>query len=955
MKLVSIFPLLMVFVILIGCSGYAGIPVGPVDVPGETDLQTIEPASERDADSQQVLWGIWNIGFDLDELTVEIVPVRDIEGHFDITSMITPPACDDCIEIGVNSFDPVTRIIDVDVTLRNPYGIAGRDVRGILYTNDYGHELRNADEWTKLFDTPGGGTINPFKAFAKAETNRIFGAFAEHIENYQVYIPAPPNYWAITYAVTASWSGNCKEPYTIYDFGQDNPLFDYAGATADLRIRGDDWQDDIDGITLVAPEITGVGFSPFTYDCGNLWHLEITNAVGAPAGEYSCRVIASSTNSGETALYDYVTITISETTDPFVSWINPYESDAGGNLVGVTVTGFNFEGPLAEVKLTKFPYPEISATNVNVVDSNTITCDINIPFDSHTGFRNVTVINDGGASGYGDDLFEILCPQPFINSINPESGYQGGVYTDVGIGGGKYRGTSEVVLKKTGAPDIVATNVSVDNYFLMHCDIAIPPGAATGYYDVEVTNDCGETGTGAGLFQVTEPEGWARTWGDTETDKARAVALDGYENIYVAGSMDNDDVAFIRKYDSDGVLLWEQKWAYSMVIVGSAVINGIAANDTEVYAVGNFNGSVDFDPGTGSALVASNGGEDAFIVSIDSDGDYRYSGTWGSATNDYANAVDVQGTNVYVTGSFTGTSVDFNPDPVGEYHKSAIGGSDIYLSQFPTTSNYLVTAPTFGGLGDDRGRGVVVDAGGDILLTGSFEGTADFDPLPGLEHYDYAISHGSYDAFLVWLDAPYTLFDYKCWGGTGPEEAHDVAVNSNDYVFVTGYYANTVDFDTSGGVDNHTSAGATDAYINAFLESGSSLSYQWAQTWGGTVADAGYGIAAAPFMAMGTGKYEGTVDFNPDAGEDFHASGVYYDAYLTMFNENDTFLRARTWGAELIDAGLAIACTSSGGTMYIAGYFVSDVDFDPGPGEDMHTSAGLEDAFLSKFPASGDW
>ncbi len=946
----------MVFIILIGCSGYTGVPVGPVDIPGEPDLQTIEPAAGKEADSQRVLWGIWNISFDVNELTVEIVPVRDIAAHFDVTSMITPPACDDCLKIAVNSFDPVTRIIDVDVTLRNPYGIAGRDVRGILYTNDYGHELRNADEWTKLFDTPGGGTLNPFKAFAKAETDRIFDALAEHTENYQVYIPAPPNYWAITYAVTASWPGNCKEPYTIYDFGQDDPLHDYGGATAGLRIRADDWQDDIDGITLVAPEITGVGFSPFTYDCGNLWHLEITNVVGAPAGEYSCRVIASSTNSGETALYDYVTITITEPTGPVVIGIDPDEYEAGGNLVDVTVTGYNFEGPGAQVKLTQFPYPDISATNVVVVDPNNITCDISIPFSSHTGLRDVTVINGDLTSGTGQDLFEILCPQPFINEINPESGYQGGVYKDVAISGAKYRGDSEVVLKKTGAPDIVATNVVVDNYFLLHCDITIPPGAATGYYGVEVTNDCGETGTAVSLFQVTEPGGWARTWGDTDTDKARAVALDGYENIYVAGSMDNDDVAFLRKYDSDGDLLWEQKWAYSLVVVGSAVINGLAANDTEVYAVGNFNGAVDFNPGTGSALVTSNGGEDAFIVSIDSDGNYRHSGTWGSSTgDDYANAVDVQAANVYVTGSFTGTSVDFDPDPVGEYNKSAVGGSDIYLSQFLTSANGFLTASTFGGPDDEQGRGVVIDAGGDILVTGSFEGTADFDPLAGPGNIDNRTSNGSYDVFLIWLDQPYIVFDCVTWGGTGPEEAYDVAVNNNDYVFVTGYYANTVDFDPSGGMDNHTSAGATDAYISAFLESGSSLSYQWAQTWGGTVADAGYGIAAAPFMTMGTGKFEGTVDFNPDAGEDLHASGVYYDAYLTMFNENDTFLRARTWGAELIDAGLAIACTGSGGNIYVAGYFVSDVDFDPGPGEDMHTSAGLEDAFLSKFPADGDW
>jgi len=129
--------------VVIGCSGGGASPTVPVDDPASA-------APERESESQRVLWGIWNISFEPDEMVVSIDPIRNAQAHFNVTNMVTPPQCYDCLEINVNSFDPVTRILDVDVTLRNKYILTGYDVRGILYTNDIGHELRNADDWTGL-------------------------------------------------------------------------------------------------------------------------------------------------------------------------------------------------------------------------------------------------------------------------------------------------------------------------------------------------------------------------------------------------------------------------------------------------------------------------------------------------------------------------------------------------------------------------------------------------------------------------------------------------------------------------------------------------------------------------------------------------------------------------------------------------------------------------------------
>jgi len=279
---------------LLGCSGMAGDAIAPTDF--------LDPSyAAHDTNSQRMLWGIWDLYFDAYDYEAVIVPNRSLQAHFDITDMLLPPACDDCLGIKVNSFDPVTRNADVDVTLGNPSQITGYDVRGILYTNDYGHELCNPDDWTGLFDIPGGDAINPFKAFAKDEPGRSFAPDAEHAENYLVYIPKPPHYESITYAVTASWPGNCKEPYAIDDFAQLGVLYEYEGATAELEVCVRDWQDDTSKVTLVAPMIAGENFTQFSKESGDLWHLVLTNNTGASAGDYTVRIIASSINSAKPA------------------------------------------------------------------------------------------------------------------------------------------------------------------------------------------------------------------------------------------------------------------------------------------------------------------------------------------------------------------------------------------------------------------------------------------------------------------------------------------------------------------------------------------------------------------------------------------------------------------------------------------------------------------------------
>jgi hypothetical protein len=169
-----------------------------------------------------------------------------------------------------------------------------------------------------------------------------------------------------------------------------------------------------------------------------------------------------------------------------------------------------------------------------------------------------------------------------------------------------------------------------------------------------------------------------------------------------------------------------------------------------VYVTGFFQGtSVDFNPDpTAVDLHSSNGYYDVFLSKFDSSGTFVWARTWGGSEEDGGNSVDVdEYENVYVTGAFQGTSVDFNPDPASVDPHSSNGAWDIFLSKFDSSGTF-VWARTWGGSDYDDGNGVDVDAAGNVYVTGSFWSTSvDFNPDP--TEVDLHSSNGGYDVFLI--------------------------------------------------------------------------------------------------------------------------------------------------------------------------------------------------------------
>ena len=256
-----------------------------------------------------------------------------------------------------------------------------------------------------------------------------------------------------------------------------------------------------------------------------------------------------------------------------------------------------------------------------------------------------------------------------------------------------------------------------------------------------------------------------------------------------------------------------------------------------------------------------------------------------------------------------------------------------------------------GNINQDFSNSMVVDATGNIYISGYISDTVDFDPSVNqlLLGSDMAP-----DAFLAKYDPSGNLIWAKhIEGSTMPVFSEDIAVDGQGDVYLTGYFGGTVDFDPGTATSNLTASGPFDVYLVKIDASGN---FQWAHNFGGPSADFGYGLATdASDHVIITGYYLGSADFDPSANTaTLNSVGNSPDTYLAKYTSSGALVWANSLGGSVQDQGNAIA-TDAQDNIYVTGFFGSSADFDPSAGTANLTSAGAADIFLAKYAPNGNY
>jgi hypothetical protein len=640
-----------------------------------------------------------------------------------------------------------------------------------------------------------------------------------------------------------------------------------------------------------------------------------------------------------------------EELEGYMSWEITWESSENGGTVYIEYSKDNFVDDINPV----------AANTPN--DGSYIWEDI--PFDLSDTVRIRIFSASPSMSDTSDGDFSIVEPAPFIRVLTPNGGEQWGCGSSKEITWWSFNVTGNVDIyysKDNFVSDnnLIAEDIPVgDSYkWSVPADISdtirvkvIPVDYPSGF-DVS-DND----------FSIVDG-GWASTWGDDRMESLIGVVSDATGDSYATGDMCNSSMeyslALLRKYDPAGELVWSLTWGDE---AGGSYCYGkdIALDDLGyLYVTGYFRGEVDFDPSTGSDLHASYNGStfDIFISKFDSDGTWYWTKTWGGSGNDQGKAVAVWQSSVCVAGEFQGTDVDFDPDPSSEALYTSNGGRDAFISWFDTSGNFD-SARTWGGAEDDRVFGVAVDDAGTVFATGTFRGSdVNFD-----QEYGSILksSNGSDDAFLCWFENWDNLLGVETWGGIESDIGYSVSVDGLGNTYVAGYFSGTdVDFDPGDGIDLRSSvSGSTDAFLSKF---DSSVSYQWARTWGGTGTDYSYNVCVdglGNVFAVGT-FYSSDMDFDPGSGSDMRSSNGWDDAYYTMFDSSGNYVMARKWGGTSYDEAYGLSVSDTGAIFVSGFYYSSPMEFAPVDApcfedSDIHSNGGGDDAFLVKYLPDGCW
>ena len=444
--------------------------------------------------------------------------------------------------------------------------------------------------------------------------------------------------------------------------------------------------------------------------------------------------------------------------------------------------------------------------------------------------------------------------------------------------------------------------------------------------------------------------GWEVAY-DTDGSSFVCGVISGQVDIY--GATDtltigtgNQINLMLAKWYADHTLAWAVSWQNKASLF---YFNDVSTDaDGNVYLCGAFIDEFDADPGENVHLLTANGEWDGMLIKLNPDGAFLWALSVEGNDYDVATEVAVDKTgNVVVLGNFGGT-FDFDPGPGNDIISSPYGA--VFVWKLDRDGNHQwvrtieATDSYYYGL---SGQSIITDGDGNVLTTGAFSSTVDFDPGPGelllfpVNYSDVFVQKLSPEGDLVWARS------------FGSFASTNIAVDASNNVYTAGSFDYVADFDP-GPLYYHL---MPDGYSNDIfiqkMDSGGN--FLWAVGFGNEEDDYPWGFDVDSLGNTFTaGEYHYYLDLDPGAGYDPVFAEGDYDVFVQCLNADGTYAWGKSIGGFAYDTpnGLAVDKNSE---VLLTGWFEDAVDFDPGPGTRIFTSNGFTDAYLLKLNAVGDY
>jgi len=301
---------------------------------------------------------------------------------------------------------------------------------------------------------------------------------------------------------------------------------------------------------------------------------------------------------------------------------------------------------------------------------------------------------------------------------------------------------------------------------------------------------------------------------------AYGVSVDDAGNVYIGGRTFGDIVydgpggthsisasqnAFVTKYSSGGTYAWTS--SFDAATTGAVQVFGFTTDaNGNSYLTGYVDGAVTF----GGSDSVNLGNQSSFLVKYNTSGAYQFVRTFdidnfgsGGYASSYAVETDSSG-NIYFGGSFTGDIIFDGPG--GTHTGSAAAAICAYVTKYNSDGTYGWTKYVDNTNGEATVGGLVADTTGNIYAVGGFQGDVIFDGAGGGDTQSDQSSDIFDNAYITQYEASNGAYGWtKSFDSTnGIAGGQAAAVDSNNFVYMAGYAADTIVFDGVGGSDSRT-------------------------------------------------------------------------------------------------------------------------------------------------------
>jgi len=400
----------------------------------------------------------------------------------------------------------------------------------------------------------------------------------------------------------------------------------------------------------------------------------------------------------------------------------------------------------------------------------------------------------------------------------------------------------------------------------------------------------------------------------------------------------------------------------SSITFGSTGNDNALGVDTDpsgnIYTVGSFVGTVDFDPSPALFNLTARGSQDGFVTKFDPSGNFLWAKSIGAAGNSVAvNGVTVgDAGNVYIAGQFRGTVyINSSDTSTGVFTSTTHAG---FFAEFSTVGNYL-WSKSIAGTGDAPAVAIALDsANNSIYIAGRMIGQIFFNSSD--TSTNSVTSTGSdTNIYLAKYSTTGTYAWANAYSGNGSAKVvNRVAVDGSGNVYIAGQNYGTINFTPStGSLPHSVTAGQVDPFIAKFNSQGLNI---WAHAFNRVPSN---GNVFANGMTVDndgnvyvTGVFSASLNLNPLTGTATITTRGGASQFLVKMDTNRSVL----WGKVI--GGTAPGSTSgrevtvdASGNVYTTGTFSGTTYFNADDTSTGVLTSATQAMFISKYNSSGNY